>query len=148
MRQPEGYNFGGGYFKTVAEARAAAEPVLAKKAEEARIRVIQHNPVVTDISEFEGKWHVTVEFTTTPDPATGMGERVIGEFALHGWGWAPKAIMERAFQGVLTASQVAAAKRRQSARDKKLRRASRLVLQPEPLSPRKLPSSPGRKSRS
>ena len=87
MRQPEGFNVGGGWFKTMAEARAAAAPVLARKAKQAAARVAQAKPAVVDIelqkgSDGEGKWVVKVEFTAPPDGFAGLSKRVHGVFIM------------------------------------------------------------------
>lgn len=107
--RPEGFNLGGGYFKTIEEAWAAAEPVRAKQAQEARDRVHQRQAVVTDIQEGKNdEWFVNIEFTTTPpDPVENMGERVIGIFSLVGWAKAPRAIEDRIFRRTPAARQAA-----------------------------------------
>jgi hypothetical protein len=94
--RPEGFNRGGGYFPTQEEANAAGAIVRAREAEEARVRVMQHGAIVTDVRE-NGKY-ITVEWTTTPDPATSLGERVKADFERFLWCKAPAAIEERAFR--------------------------------------------------
>ena len=94
MRQPEGFNFGGGWFKTTEEAYAAARPVLARKAKEAAARVAQCKPVVVDIELQKGRngeedWVVKVEFTTPPDGFIGLTKRIHGDFICSTWGELP-----------------------------------------------------------